>query len=117
MAEDELVWATDQIMIRSVALYGCSLPQSDFLAQFISEETRKLILEFGFPELTLDEILLALTINTKADIKFPSGNELRQIEFTGVYFNTNFLSKVLDNYISLRQILDRKIQNHIDGYE
>lgn len=117
MSEDELVWATDQIMIRSVALYGCSLPQSDFLAQFISEETRKFILEFGYPELTLEEILLALMINTKSDIKYPSGNELQPVSFSGVYFNVNFLSKVLDNYSSLRTVLERKIQNHIDGYE
>lgn len=116
MAEDEIIWATDQIMIRSVALYGCSVPQSDFLAQFISEETRKFILEFGFPELTLEEILLALILNTKQDVKYPSDNDLKQVDFTGIFFNVNFLSKVLDNYISLRNTLDRKIQNHIDGY-
>lgn len=116
MSEDELTWAIDQLMIRSVALYGCSLPQSEFLGQFISEETRKFILEFGYPELTLEEILLALMINTKSDVKYPSGLELDQVVFSGVYFNVNFLSKVLYNYSSLRNLLDRKIQNHIDGY-
>lgn len=116
MADEELVWSADQIMIRGASMYGCKLPETDFLGQYISEEVRILINDFGFTELTLSEILLALRINQRADVRYPSGNEVCFVEFKGDCFNTKFLSDVLTMYINFRQILDRKIQNHIDGY-
>lgn len=117
MAEEELTWSSDQIIMRGSALYGSKIPDSDFLGTFISEEIITFINDFGYTELTLAEILLAMRMNTKSDIRWEAGDNIAQVAFTGEYFNINFLSAILSTYSRLRMIVDRKIQNKIDGYE
>lgn len=116
MADEELTWATDQIMTRGAAIYGCALPKTDYLAQFIGEEIVTIINEFGFSEYTLEEILLAMRVNAVANDRWLSGNETVFVDFSGVSFNTKFLTAVLTIYSKMRDMLNRKIQNHIDGY-
>lgn len=116
MADWQLRNSIDQIMLRGAAIAGCALPQTDFFAGFIAEEFIVFINEFGFSEFTLNEILLALRINSRGGVKTPSGLEIEQVAFTGVCINVDYLSKILSNYCSLRNYLDRKFENKIDGY-
>jgi hypothetical protein len=113
--KDEKV-ALDEIMLRGAANTGCNLPNTDFFANIIGEEIAIHVKEFGYQDLTAGEILLALRLNSKGDAKYPAGLTLEQVPFFGNCFNVEFLSKVLSNYMVLRNYIDRKFQNHIDGY-
>ena len=116
--DGNLVRATvDQLMLRGAAIYGCSLPQTEFFATFIAEELESIIRDFGFGELTEAELLLALKLNCTTGIKLPSGLELEKVAFTGGTFNVFFISGVLEKYMKIRNMLDAKIQNQIDGHE
>lgn len=117
ISKDELQWHIDQIMLKGAAISGCSLPNTEFFAQIIGEELSEFILNFGFSELTYDELLLALRMNVKGGFKLPVGLEVEFINFFGNCFNIDFFSKIIANYMAVRNQLDRKLQNHIDGYE
>lgn len=116
LSEAEQRVAIDQIMFRGAAICGCSLPQTELFAKFISEEITIHILEFGYAEYTLDEILLALRINSTGKIKNSAGDDMEQVYFSGAVINVIYLSKILSNYRILRNHLDRQLQNKIDGY-
>lgn len=113
--EDKLRWYVDQIMLRGAAISGCVVPNTEFFAEIIAEEVTTFILDFGYKDLTYDEILLALRINAKGGYTYPTGIELETIPFFGNCFNIDYLSKVLSNYMAIRNLLDRKLQNLIDG--
>lgn len=116
MTKDDLRYSIDQIMLRGAAISGCALPATEFFAGFIADELTIFINEFGFREYTLNEILLALRLNSQGGAKTPSGLPIDQVVFSGVCFNVDYISKVLENYKSVRNYLDRKIENQIDGY-
>jgi hypothetical protein len=104
-------------MLRVAAICGCALPNTEFFAKFIAEEITNFILCFGYADLTLEEILLAFRFNAKAGMKYPNGEQIEPIFFTGCCVNVDYIAKVLANYMSIRIFLDRKLQNKIDGYE
>lgn len=109
--------AVDQIMLRVAAICGCPLPNTDFFAKFIAEEITTFIFDFGYQEFTLEEILSAFRFNATGGLKYPTGVEIDQVYFTGSCVNVDYIAKVLSNYLIIRKILDRKLQNKIDGYE
>lgn len=113
--EEKVRWHIDQIMLKGAAISGCPLPNTEFFADVISEEIKAFILEFGYEELTYAEIILALRINSKGGLRYPSGIELEQVTFFGNCFNVDYFAKVLSNYMAIRNIMDRKFQNFIDG--
>lgn len=116
LSELESRVAIDQIMFRGAAITGCTLPQTELFAKFIAEEIETFILEMGYGELTEDEILLAMRINAFGKIKNPAGEDFDQVNFMGSSFNVGYLAKVLSNYLALRNNLENRIKNHIDGY-
>lgn len=116
MNKTDLRYSIDQIMLRGAAISGCPLPQTEFFAGFIAEELSAFINEFGYGKLTYNEVLLAMRINSKGGLRYPSGLELDQIVFTGSCFNVDYVAKVLSNYTAIRFQLDRKFENQIDGY-
>ena len=108
--------AAAQIVFTGTCLTGCNTPSTDAFMDALCEEILIFITEFGYSDLTEEEINLSLRINCKGGYKFESGLDIRPIQFTGYTFNVNFLADVLSNYISIRKMLDRKFQNFIDGY-
>lgn len=117
LSEKEVKFTVDQIMLRVAAICGCALPNTEFFAKFISEEISKFILDFSYGDLTLEEILLAFRLNSYGGLRFSSGEPMNTIAFTGNCVNVDYIAKILSNYISIRNFLDRKLQNKIDGYE
>jgi hypothetical protein len=103
-------------MLRGAAICGCNLPQTEMFARFISKEIESFISEFGYREFTLSEIILAMLINTRHNLKASGLPELEKISFFGNCINIDYLSSILFNYSTLRKSLDRKLQNFIDGY-
>lgn len=114
--DSKIKWHIDQIMLRGAAICGCALPNTEFFADIIGEELLDFILNYGYKELTYQEVLLALRFNAKGGFGLPTGLELEIISFFGNCFNIDYISKVLTNYGKIRTLLDRKLQNVIDGY-
>jgi hypothetical protein len=108
--------AIDDITFKGASICGCGLPQTELFAKHLAEEIQVHLLEFGYAEYTLEEIILALRINSKGRIRNPAGEDLEQVIFFGSFINVTYLSKILQNYSVLRNNLDRKFENHIDGY-
>ena len=108
MQKDDREAASDEIMLRIASICGCALPNTDFFAKYISEEIENFIMNFGYSEFTLEEIILAFRLNACVS---------DQVHFTGFCVNVDFISKVLSNYSDFRKTLENKIKNKIDGYE
>jgi hypothetical protein len=104
------------LSIRISAIAGCNLPKTDFFSSVISEEIMHYILNFGYQELTVEEILLAFRLNSHG-YRYETGEYMVMVNFTGHCLNVDYVSKVLSNYMTMRKICERKIQNQIDGYE
>jgi hypothetical protein len=113
---DKIRVAIDELIFRGAALVGCGMPSSELFAKAISEEMTHLLLDYGYGELTLGEIILAIRINIVGGAKYPSGMDVEPVFFTGNTMNVAYVAAVLSNYMKLRFCLDRKFQNHIDGY-
>ena len=116
MNDDGLRYVADQIIVNGTSMYGSELPQTEFFASVLSKQIIDYLLKFGYSNLTLEEINLALQINTEPEINNPLGENLQQVRFSGKFIHVSFLAGVLKNYMVLRNNLDRKFQNHIDGY-
>jgi hypothetical protein len=116
LPEKELRFTADQIILNAAAISGCPTPVTDFFADVLTDQINEFINEFGFHELTIKEIVLAFQLNTKGGLRHPSGLEIDKIHFSGNCFNIDFLSGVLSNYLTLRNHLDRKLENFLDGY-
>lgn len=113
---NDAILSCDEIIIKCSAFYGCEMPYTDLFAKILSEAMLNFFTRFGYGELTTAEIILAMEMNLSSDLKIPSEIENEKIEFSGKCVNVMFVSKVLKKYIYLRNMLDRKLQNIIDGY-
>jgi hypothetical protein len=113
---DVLKLQLDQIMLRGAAISGCCLPNTDFFAEIISDEVKHLLLDFEYSDFTYDEVILAMRLNSVGGMRYPSGDFMEQVNFHGNCFNGDYIAKILANYQILRNNLDRKFQNQIDGY-
>lgn len=114
--ESDLRSGIDHLILKASAITGCDLPQTEFFAEVLTTEIIEFVNEFDYRELTLAEMIFSIRLNSRIDLRFPSGNDIEQVVFSGRHFNINFFSRVLHNYAQLRKSLDRKFQNHIDGY-
>lgn len=103
-------------MLKGAAVSGCALPNTEFFAEIIAEELLSFIMDFGYSDYAYDEIILALRFNAKGGLKYPSGTVIEQVQFLGTCFNIDYFSKIMENYKIVREVLDRKFQNIIDGY-
>ncbi len=106
----------DKIILGAAFITGCPTPSTDYYANHLSEEMITYLSKYGYDELTLEEILTALRLNTSYNLKQPTGYEIQPVHFEGACFHITFLAKVLYNYCILRGGLERKLQNFIEGY-
>lgn len=117
ISQEDLTIELDDVVLRLSAITGCPLPNTNLFAQAIIDELRIFINDFGYKEFTLNEFMLAFRINAHGSIKHPNGEEMETIKFTGSSLNIDYIAKVLNNYRIIRNLLDRKLQNQLDGYE
>lgn len=113
--DDQTIFVTE-LMATGVALVGCQTPSTEYLIGKLRFEITNYILEFGYEALTEAEILLAFRLNAHGGLKHPSGLEIEQVEFVGCTFHVEYLAKVLSNYAALRNHLNRKFENQLNGY-
>jgi len=116
LSENDLRIASDKIIIRCSVLTGCEMPFTEFYAAALTEQILEIFVKFGFDKLTLAEILLAMEMNWMKYVQLPSGDYADEIRFEGKTVNVSFITKVLYKYMMIRNFLDRKLENHIDGY-
>jgi len=117
MTENETRVAIDQIILRCSADVGCDLPFTDMFANVLSEQIILFIDNCGYLNYTLKEILLSLQINLMHPLPSYLAVEVDEVKFSGRCVNVSFMSKTLNNYKAIRNQLDRKLQNFIDGYQ
>lgn len=117
LSKTDLRVATDQVILNCSAIVGCDMPFTELFANVLSDQIVSFILEFGYETYTLKEVVLAMRINCTQKFTISDSVDIDEITFTGRCVNINFISKVLKNYSLLRNSLDRKLQNFIDGYE
>lgn len=103
-------------MLKGAAISGCPTPLTEGFAQIIANELIVFINEYGYGNLTLQEVLTAMRLNAAGHWKWPSGDTVERIEFSGTCFNVTFISKVLYPYFAIRSNMDRKFQNKLDGH-
>lgn len=116
LAEDNKRWYLDQIMLRAAALCGSKLPATEFFADIISDELDIFLLKYVKGQLSFQEILLALRFNSRGGFRNIEGLEIDNVPFSGNSFNIEYFAKIIACYMGLRNQMDRKLQNFIDGY-
>lgn len=108
--KDNLKSDIDLLVFRLSSISGSELPTNDEFASILADELLIYLLDFGYGDLTIEEIVLSFRFNSKAELVaeriLPKG-----------FLNVMYVARVLENYLLLRNMLDRKLQNHIDGYE
>jgi hypothetical protein len=112
--QSDLKVEVDSIVVRVCSIYGVELPRTELIADVIAKEFMSLLLDFGYEDLTVDEIILAFQFNT-VGVRYPSGFDIDSIPFTGVTFNISFAAKVLGNYMQVRKIMDGMFRNYLEG--
>ena len=116
LEEGKLRAITDEIILKTASYSGCLLPQTEFFAEIISNSIIDFFEKSAYGQLSVAEVFLALHFNVRHGLKWPIGMDIEQVQFVGSVFHLDFFSKVLTNYMALRNSLDRKLQNFIDGY-
>lgn len=104
-----------QLVFKAAAISGLSLSQNEYFCDELEKQIVKFFNQFGFSNLNEKEFELALQINLARRFTMPSGIELDNIEPFGAFVNVAYLAKVLDNYMVIRNMIDRKLKNFIDG--
>jgi actin-related protein len=113
--EDKHRFVTDEIILSMASISGCKMPETELLASYVSREMVRIILDFGYEELTVAEIVLAFRINTQPQIVNRHGDDLTSVEPSAIVCSS-FLANVLRNYKILRSNLDASIERKIMGY-
>ena len=114
MSPQDLKVDVDLLIFKACAITGSDMPPNEYFADILSGELMKFLLDFGYADYNIEEILLAFRLNANG-IKYASGEHPPKIYFKGV-LNINTVADVLVYYSILRTTLDRKIQNNIDEY-
>jgi hypothetical protein len=108
-------YATDEIILAMAAITGAYMPETELLARYISDEIIRHIVDFGYEELTVDEIILSMRINLNPMIKNQLGEDIVHAD-APYRACVSFLAACLRNYMVLRKGMDRTIENSIKGY-
>lgn len=106
----------NRIMFTACSYSGLPLPSNELQSASLTKELLNFFLEFGYKNLNEDEFSLAFKINSWGDAKNYDGSVIPQIEPKGSFLNVMFCAKVLGNYMIIRSMFDRKMENIIDGY-
>lgn len=104
----------DVAIFKIAAIVGLSLPTSEKFADVLNEELLILLTEFGYTDLTFDELVLAFRVNYQY-YKTPFGETLNPITPYSTFFSINYASAVLNNYKRIRSIVDMKITEQLSG--
>lgn len=94
--------AATGIIFKVSVICGCQLPTHDAHINALEAEFLIFLHEFGYFNLTVEEILLAFRLNAAYKLS-------ERVEIYGAIFNIDYAGKVLRLYLSERQTLDSKL--------
>lgn len=98
------------------AITGHALPQEPTIAKKLIELLSSHLLEYGYENITLSELVLSATLNCPTGLKMPSGVDFTPVELFGNYISVHYVAKLLSFYITLRTMFDNQLKNIIDGF-
>lgn len=102
MKDEEVQVAATGIIFKVSVICGCQLPTHDAHINALETEFLIFLNEFGYFNLTVEEILLAFRLNSAFKLS-------ERIEVYGAIFNVDYAGKVLRLYLRERQTLDYKL--------
>ena len=113
--EQKIIYATDEIIFTMCAVFGLPIPENNLQAEYLAKSILTVINDFGYSELTVAEIVLAINLNTFERLKNNGGDDLQKVPPPKMPCGA-FLASILANYKILRDNLDRMIERRILGY-
>lgn len=105
-----------ELVLRISVLAGVDEPKTERALNFFIEELWVLLCLPRFKSLSFDEVLFAFRLNTECDARYVSNEFIDQIEPINEKISIDFISKVLNNYMTLRAGIEVLVKNIIDGY-
>lgn len=102
LSGDEFDAALTGIIFNISVICGCQLPTHDVHVNALEKEFTIYLKEYGYYELTPEEILTAFRMNSNFQLE-------EKIETYQAIFNLDFAGKVLTQYINKRWSLDYKL--------
>jgi hypothetical protein len=106
----------EELLLKTSAIHGVKIPDSVGFSEILSGEIENMILEGDFSILSYEEVLLAIRINANSSFQFPHSLDVEKVKFYGNFVSPEFISKILLNYMTARNELDKKLKNFIDGF-
>jgi len=103
------------LLVKVCAISGAELPPTDFFSNILSNEFIKFLFDFGYADYNIEEFLLSFRLNANG-MKYPSGDMMDKIYFKKC-MSINLAADVFGNYRILRNTMDTRLKNLIDGYE
>lgn len=114
MKEDELKVLGDVCIFKIAAISGFSLSTDGTFSDVLRDEFLTFLNEYGFGDLTFDEIITAFRFNAHGNIKTYWNESIEQVKPYSSFFNLNYAGEVLNIYMKLRNLLDSRLLNEDD---
>ncbi len=112
----ELTEILGDVLINISVITGHKTPTNELYLELLIEELKVYLYEYGFDNLTIQEIILAFRLNCKCNFRYLSGDYAEPISIFGEYISVDYVSRVLHTYLTFRNILDSNLKNIVDGY-
>ncbi len=107
--KSELSILSDVCIFKISAISGFSLPSSEKYADILNEEFLIMLNEYGFSELTFEEIISAFRINAQGNYRTNGGDTIGTVIPYSTFFSINYAAAVLNNYVRIRKCGEYKI--------
>lgn len=104
-----------ELIVKTATSTGLKLPTNETFCLVLEKQLIQYINDCGFSNFTAEEFDLSLLFNLENDIPLPSGIDIEKISPFGDAVSVSFISRLLKNYLIVRKMIDRKLQNFIDG--
>lgn len=105
----ELSLLADVAIFKISSIVGFTLSTSEKFADILNEEFLLMLNEYGFSELTFDEVVTAFRINAQGNYKTNGGDTIETVVPYSTFFSINYAAKVLNNYLRIRKCMEYKL--------
>jgi len=106
----------DETLYRISKISGVDVKSDEIDFELLKEELIIYLKNFGYLNYTVEEILLAVRLNSTPQYFQKNVLDVEKIKCSVKYLNVSYLSEVLANYSQLRVLVEKKVKNIIDGY-
>lgn len=113
--EPERLKELSVVLLKISVFLGVSLPSNELLLEMLTSLFQDSLINFGYENLSLKELLFAFELNKQNVLKDEQGDLIKEVEDPFKSLNIGYTSKVLKNYMIARNLLDAKAKNVIYG--